>query len=314
MSLRRRAATRGSTTPMRTPLLHAMSRFPSGVSSTESPGFTWASFLGSARSVRYANPVFPVSSTKIATGALLPSIAGTILEPASTSSIRSRSMFRSAMRFVGSSARAAWYCSRAAPSSPSSQSAFASRLHASASGPSSRILRFVSAASAQWAWAAWAMARSMSWRFTRGADGADAWVSSSGKVTERGSFRSRRGARGSGARMGAGREHPLIAPTREAVNDAGSGSDVASWEGGVGVPGLDGGGETARQRPAPGPGPRHDGTRSSPGASLPSEQQVPGDDREAERQRARPPPRDGVDPRGADADAACTRSTGRRAA
>ena len=73
MSLSRRAATRGSTTPMRMPLLMAMRRLPSGVSSTASPGLTWASWRGSARSVRKAKPVLPVSSTKMLTGALLPS-------------------------------------------------------------------------------------------------------------------------------------------------------------------------------------------------------------------------------------------------
>ena len=49
MSFSRRAATRGSTTPMRMPLLIAMRRLPSGVSSTASPGFTWASWRGSAQ-------------------------------------------------------------------------------------------------------------------------------------------------------------------------------------------------------------------------------------------------------------------------
>ena len=43
-----------------------MSRLPSGVSSTASPGLTWASWRGSGRSVRKAKPVLPVSSTKIA--------------------------------------------------------------------------------------------------------------------------------------------------------------------------------------------------------------------------------------------------------
>ena len=42
------------------------------------------------------------------TGALLPSCAGTVFSPAATSSILSRSMLRSAMRFVGSSASAVW--------------------------------------------------------------------------------------------------------------------------------------------------------------------------------------------------------------
>ncbi len=46
MSLRRRAATRGSTTPIRVPLLIAISRLPSGTSSTRSPGLTWASSRG----------------------------------------------------------------------------------------------------------------------------------------------------------------------------------------------------------------------------------------------------------------------------
>ena len=108
MSLSRRAATRGSTTPIRIPLLIAMSRLPSGISSTASPGLTWASLRGSGRSVRKAKPVLPVSSTKIETGALLPAWAGTVFSPASTRSTRSRSMFRSAIRFVGSRARAVW--------------------------------------------------------------------------------------------------------------------------------------------------------------------------------------------------------------
>ena len=59
-----------------------MSRLPSGVSSTASPGLTWASSLGVARSVRKAKPVLPVSSTKMLTGALLPSFAGTVFSPA----------------------------------------------------------------------------------------------------------------------------------------------------------------------------------------------------------------------------------------
>ena len=85
-----------------------MSRLPSGVSSTASPGLTWASSRGEARSVRNAKPVLPVSSTKMLTGALLPSWAGTVFSPAATRSILSRSMLRSAIRFVGSSASAVW--------------------------------------------------------------------------------------------------------------------------------------------------------------------------------------------------------------
>ena len=85
-----------------------MRRLPSGVSSTASPGLTWASWRGSGRSVRNAKPVLPVSSTKIPTGALLPAWAGTVLSPAATMSILSRSMLRSAMRLVGSSASAVW--------------------------------------------------------------------------------------------------------------------------------------------------------------------------------------------------------------
>jgi len=108
MSLRRRAATRGSTIPIRTPLLFAMSRFFSGTSSTRSPGLTWARALGLARSVRWAKPVLPVSSTKMLTGAFEPAFAGTVFSPASTSRTLSRSMFRSAIRFVGSSASAVW--------------------------------------------------------------------------------------------------------------------------------------------------------------------------------------------------------------
>ena len=61
-----------------------MRRLPSGVSSTASPGLTWASSRGSARSVRNAKPVLPVSSTKMLTGALLPSWAGTVFSPAAT--------------------------------------------------------------------------------------------------------------------------------------------------------------------------------------------------------------------------------------
>ena len=76
MSLSRRAATRGSTTPIRMPLLIAIRRLPSGVSSTASPGLTWASSAERARSVRKAKPVLPVSSTKMLTGALLPCSAG----------------------------------------------------------------------------------------------------------------------------------------------------------------------------------------------------------------------------------------------
>ena len=63
---------------------------------------------GLARSVRNAKPVLPVSSTKMLTGALLPSWAGTVFSPAATSSILSRSMLRSAIRLVGSSASAVW--------------------------------------------------------------------------------------------------------------------------------------------------------------------------------------------------------------
>ena len=108
MSLSRRAATRGSTTPMRMPLLIAIRRLPSGVSSTASPGLTWASSPGRARLVRKANPVLPVSSTKMLTGAFDPGLAGTVFSPASTSRTLRRSMLRSAMRFVGSSASAVW--------------------------------------------------------------------------------------------------------------------------------------------------------------------------------------------------------------
>src|SRR5215213_313292 len=57
MSFRRRAATRGSTIPIRIPLLNAIKRLPSGVSSTASPGFTWASLRGFGRSVRNAKAV-----------------------------------------------------------------------------------------------------------------------------------------------------------------------------------------------------------------------------------------------------------------
>src|SRR5881396_3901129 len=57
MSFSRRAATRGSTTPMRMPLLIAISLLPSGESSTESPGLTWASFFASGSSMRWAKPV-----------------------------------------------------------------------------------------------------------------------------------------------------------------------------------------------------------------------------------------------------------------
>jgi hypothetical protein len=69
---------------------------------------TWASFRGSGRSRRKAKPVLPVSSTKIRTEALLPSTAGTVFSPAATRSVFRRSMLRSAIRFVGSRARAAW--------------------------------------------------------------------------------------------------------------------------------------------------------------------------------------------------------------
>ena len=74
MSLSRRAATRGSTMPIRVPLLIAISRLPSGTSSTRSPGLTWASSAERARFVRWAKPVLPVSSTKMLTGALEPGL------------------------------------------------------------------------------------------------------------------------------------------------------------------------------------------------------------------------------------------------
>ena len=51
-------------------MLVAISRLPSGASSTASPGLTWASLRGFGRSVRKAKPVLPVSSTKIETGRL----------------------------------------------------------------------------------------------------------------------------------------------------------------------------------------------------------------------------------------------------
>ena len=93
---------------IRIPFEVAIRRLPSGVSSTESPGLTWASLRGFGRSVRNAKPVLPVSSTKIDTGAFEPCVAGTVVSPASTSSTRRRSMLRSAMRFVGSRASAVW--------------------------------------------------------------------------------------------------------------------------------------------------------------------------------------------------------------
>ena len=107
MSFSRRAATRGSTTPMGTPLEVAWRRGPTRLSSTASPGLTWASSRELARSTRWAKPVLPVSSTKMLTGALLPGLAGTVFLPASARSVRRRLMLRSAMRLVGSSASAA---------------------------------------------------------------------------------------------------------------------------------------------------------------------------------------------------------------
>ena len=49
-----------------------MSRVALGVSSTASPGLTWASFVGWAGRSGCAKPVLPVSSTKILTGAFEP--------------------------------------------------------------------------------------------------------------------------------------------------------------------------------------------------------------------------------------------------
>ena len=109
MSLSRRAATRGSTTPMRMPLLIAIRRLPSGISSTASPGLTWASWrgVGQVGQEREAGLAGLLDEDR-RPGALLPSWAGTVFSPAATSSILSRSMLRSAMRLVGSRARAVW--------------------------------------------------------------------------------------------------------------------------------------------------------------------------------------------------------------
>ena len=208
MSLSRRAATRGSTTPMRMPLLKAMRRLPSGVELDRVARVDLGELArvgevdAGRRSRSCRSP-----RRRSGPGPCCPPGAGTVFSPAATSSVLEPVdvALGDPVRRVERERRLVVLARRAELAQlPERLGQAVLGLGVGAELEQAR--GWSRRASAHWPAAAWAIACSASWRFVRGqVDGARALVSMSGKVTRRSSFRgaARFGAdRGGGARSG----------------------------------------------------------------------------------------------------------------
>ena len=169
MSLSRRAATRGSTTPIRTPLLWRSAGCPRACSSTASPGLTWASSrgwgeVGQEREAGLAGLLDEDADGRLAPlscrHGLLAGLDEQHLEAVDVA--LGDPVGRDRARGPSGSARAR------RPARPAPRAPWPAGSPPRRPGPSSSSLRFVSAASAHWAAAACAIAWSASWRFSAG--------------------------------------------------------------------------------------------------------------------------------------------------